>query len=169
VGGEARPSPGCSWQGEQRRGGESRGKSPTRAGAPLLTLAVWPTRQPASASRLAAALAACRDLLIASSLRALFSISPSPCFFLSLVHPAEPLCPHLHLWFSSSSLLSFSSSIFSFSVLFSHCAFHPSSFFVLFPAIELFSSFMQPLPWVFFFSPHPFPPLALCAAAWRVS
>lgn len=125
VGQEARQSPGCGWQGEQRKGAglsrevaeprESRGASPRPC--PPAGVAVG------SASRLAAALAACRDLLVASSVHALLSVSPFPCFFSSLIHPADPLCPHLRFLFSSSSLLS-SSSVLSFSILLLPCALH---------------------------------------------
>lgn len=136
---------------------ESRGTSPCPC--PLADTAVC------SASQLAATLTACRDLLVASSMHGLLSISPFPCFFSSLIHPADTLCPRLHLLFSSSSLLSFSSSILSFSILLSPCAFHLvflSRFFLLSSS----SSFMHPLPWVAVssFSPlfSPFGTLRCC-------
>lgn len=127
---------------------ESQGTSPCPC--PLADTAVG------SASRLAAALTACRDLPVTSSVRALLSISPFPRFFSSLIHPADPLCPYLHLLFSSSSLLSSSSSVLSFSILFSHCAFHLvflSCFFLLLscsppsctPFLGLLSPFCPPL------------------------
>lgn len=127
---------------------ESQGTSPCPC--PLADTAVG------SASRLAEALIAWREPLVASSVHALLSVSPFPCFFSSLIHPADALCPDC-IFCSAPPLTFHPLLLFSPSPFFSG----PVPFtlsFILFPAFELFL-FMHPLPWVAvsFFSPTLFP------------
>lgn len=128
---------------------ESQGTSPCPC--PLADTAVG------SASRLAEALIAWRDPLVASSVRALLSISPFPCFshllFILQTLSALP-ASSVQLLLSPFIPLFYSLLLHSFLAL----CLSPCLSFILFPAIELFL-FMHPLPWVAvsFFSPTLFP------------
>lgn len=164
MGTEARQSPGCGWQGERRRRAgvshktaephESWGASPLPC--PQADTAVG------SASRLTAALAACRDLLVASSVHALLlHFHASSHLLLILQTLSAPIC----IFCSAPPLLSSSSSIFSFSTLFSPCAFHLVFLSCFLLLSSSFPSFICPLflglPLLLL--PHSSTPLAPCA------
>lgn len=97
----------------EEQGRVRRWQSPTGAGVLLLALQL--TRPPASPSLLAAALAACRDLLVTLSVRAQLSVPPFQHCCWSLIHSAGPICSAPSLPFHP--LILFSPPVFTLSFL----------------------------------------------------
>lgn len=139
----------CLMGGAEERSGASQEVAEPH-GAGVLLLALQLTRPSASPFRLAAALAACRDLLVALSVHARLSVPPFPHCCWSLIHSAGPIC--------SAPPLSFHLLIL-FSPPFLPCAFYLvflSHFFLL------LCSYLPPFtPFLGLLSPQLFSPFVI--------